>query len=403
MSGIRNVKGIFRKFHKKAKSQTEQYVFLGNGASGIDYDKLQRNPKLEAARPGAGTRKYIVFTKHLKKVKAERLFHRQQADFMGYYAALRVDRQYLWYATDGAWYTLSELMTLEGISRHLFLHGDDIGLHVVKKQTIYLFAQWKDQESGRRIHGGYQIFRHPLMAHALGAYQGQNYSNTREALEYAYAQGYRYFEADVAITEDNCLVLSHGWSESACKLTGMEYKPEFEHMTRELFMQQCIGSCHVMDITDLKNFMQQHEDTYFEIDSHRVDVADKMEILLEVFEYDDALLNRLLIQAESRNIFKEIDKVYHFDNYQLIFGKEWIQKLEQGITFALDHGIETIAMRHDLWYPEMVALFHETGLWVMAYTVKDDVEEVKRLLAMGVDTICTDEVKQSDIDSMSGV
>ncbi len=244
---------------------------------------------------------------------------------------------------------------------------------------------------------GYPVFCHTLMAHALGGIDGKCYTNTREALERSYAGGYRYFEADVALTEDGHLCLSHGWDEKSCRTTGMAYQPEFEHMTWELFRKQRIFGMHVMDVRELRAFMEAHPDTYFEIDSHRTNAAEKIRALLEAFSYDEALLGRLLIQAESRKIFKEIDAVYHFRNYQLILGKEWLEKLEEGISFALEKGIVTIAMRQALFDRVTVRTLREAGLNVMAYTIKEDRKRSRELLAMGVNTICTDFVKPEDI------
>lgn len=49
-----------------------------------------------------------------------------------------------------------------------------------------------------------------------------------EAFERSYQLGYRYFEVDVALTEDEKLVCCHGWSEKNCQVCGMEYQPEFD-------------------------------------------------------------------------------------------------------------------------------------------------------------------------------
>jgi len=50
-----------------------------------------------------------------------------------------------------------------------------------------------------------------LIAHGGGEYQGQTVSNTKEALDYNYTKGHRYFEVDLNWTSDSHLVLVHDW------------------------------------------------------------------------------------------------------------------------------------------------------------------------------------------------
>jgi len=65
----------------------------------------------------------------------------------------------------------------------------------------------------------------PLMiAHAGGGYKGQNYTNSIEALNENYLQGFRYFEIDFSWTSDNQLVCMHDWGKSFKKLFGYKIK-----------------------------------------------------------------------------------------------------------------------------------------------------------------------------------
>ncbi|MBI2444745.1 MAG: hypothetical protein HYV42_05935 [Candidatus Magasanikbacteria bacterium] len=53
---------------------------------------------------------------------------------------------------------------------------------------------------------------HPrLIAHAGGSVNGLRYTNSREALETSYAEGFRWFELDLEVTSDGELVLLHDW------------------------------------------------------------------------------------------------------------------------------------------------------------------------------------------------
>lgn len=392
------IRKIEQWFRKVLKPEVE-IIYLGNGATDICGSQMSWRENKYQGKKGVGTLYPAVYQK-LNRVsdndKTEVLFKHNDGIFVGYHVRKKVNKSYQWYAEDGKWYTSSELFE-NGKKKRTIAGNEKINTVKEMGEKVYLVAQWENTENRERMQAGYPVFCHELMAHAHGACGGLTYTNTREALERSYKEGYRYFETDVALTEDRKLVLSHGWDEKSCGITGMEYREEFAHMTRELFMQQRIGGMQVMDIGDLKNFMAEHPDTYFEIDLHRSQSAEKVELLQEAFGRDEKILNRLLIQAESRKIFEELEQSCPFKNYQLVLGKEWKEKLEEGITFAFEHGIETIAMRYSCLDERTVGILKEAGLNVMAYTIKNDVKRAKELLAMGVDTICTDEIKPADL------
>ena len=49
--------------------------------------------------------------------------------------------------------------------------------------------------------------------HALGMYEGQTYTNSREAFAYWYGKGIRFFEADVATTKSGDFVMQHSFKK----------------------------------------------------------------------------------------------------------------------------------------------------------------------------------------------
>lgn len=66
--------------------------------------------------------------------------------------------------------------------------------------------------------------------------------------------------------------------------------------------------------------------------------------MLEDFRQDEGLLDRLLMQVYSQPMYEQIDSVYHFANYMYLVGLN-IDKLDSILTYCLDHGICSVAMR----------------------------------------------------------
>jgi glycerophosphoryl diester phosphodiesterase len=52
----------------------------------------------------------------------------------------------------------------------------------------------------------------PLIAHAGGHIYGYKYTNSLEALENSYNNGFRFIELDFDWTQDNQIVLIHDWN-----------------------------------------------------------------------------------------------------------------------------------------------------------------------------------------------
>lgn len=152
-----------------------------------------------------------------------------------------------------------------------------------------------------------------------------------------------------------------------------------------------------MDIHKLYEIMQKYPDTYFEIDLHKDNYEKKIELLVEEMENDESLLDRLLIQAQGRPIYHRINGVHHFLNNQVIAGESWMDKMDGMISFALEHGLCAIALRKDLAQKKQVQMIRQSGIYVLAYTVKEDVELSRELLQRGVSTICADGILMEDI------
>jgi len=85
----------------------------------------------------------------------------------------------------------------------------------------------------------------PLMiAHAGGGYDGQNYTNSLEALNKSYQAGFRYMEIDFSWTADEKMVCLHDWGKTFKKLFGFKTKfaltyKEFIDASKKLDFQIC--------------------------------------------------------------------------------------------------------------------------------------------------------------------
>ena len=234
------------------------------------------------------------------------------------------------------------------------------------------------------------MYRNKYLAHSLGGYRGLKYLNCEEGLLNSLLHGHKYFEVDFLFTEDGELVCSHGWNEENCKKTGMPYKEEFAHMTREMFLQQKVHGLTTMDVRRLYRYMVMFPDTYWELDLHTLPkpTAIRMaEKILEIFEHNESVLERCLVQVNSKAMYAGIDSVYHFKYYQYNI-KNAIDKLDEYIQFSVDNHICAMAMKSAFATKENIEKVRKAGLALLVFSV-DNYLEAQKYLRWGANTICS--------------
>lgn len=315
-------------------------------------------------------------------------FTHARGRFVGYYARRRTQNGYQWYGSSGEWMNLrwdmkTPKLLLPGDSPEKLFWGDC--------NKVTLVAQWED-ENHNRLQLGYRMFTNPLMAHAFGGMEKKTYHNTKKAFYHGVEKGYQYMEVDLSFTKDERLVLCHGWSPSNCKCIGLPYEESFADMTYERIMGMQVHGNPIMDAKEFYKLMKEHPSLCFEIDFHSFKgeaIQKRIHAMLEDFEHDEEVLDRLLIQAYSESMYEDMNAVHPFRYYQYIVGNK-MDRLDDIITYALDHHICVLGLRANLAKPKLVQKIRNAGLYVMCYTVEKDVEIAQKLLDSGVNTLCTD-------------
>lgn len=247
-----------------------------------------------------------------------------------------------------------------------------------------------------------EFFQYKIMAHALGGLENTyTYSNTLEGLQQSLALGYKFIEVDLILTADNKLVCSHGWSEQTYKDTGVRYDRNNPVMTYEQFMNTKIqGKYTTIDATKIVEMMKKNQDIYVEIDLRTLDKATATktaQAIVEVFHYDRVLLDRLLVQVGSSEMYEAIDRVYHFKYYQYFVHKAEVKNIDKIISFCESKGIVSVAIKDKYLNAMLISKFKDHGLFILVHTV-DTVEEAVMWLTSGVDIICTNFITYEDIN-----
>jgi hypothetical protein len=155
-----------------------------------------------------------------------------------------------------------------------------------------------------------------------------------------------------------------------------------------------------MDAARLYQYMVMFPDTYWELDLHTLPKAQAVrmtEKILEVFEHNEDVLNRCLVQVNSKEMYAGIDSVWHFPYYQYNI-KNAIEKLDDYIDFSVNHGICAMAMKRIFATEENIKKVRGAGLALLVFTV-DNWEEAAKYLEWGANTICTNSLQLGEKES----
>lgn len=173
-------------------------------------------------------------------------------------------------------------------------------------------------------------------------------------------------------------------------------------MSYETFMNTKIhGKFTAIDAKKIADTMKKHRKLLVELDLRTLEkdaARETCEKIVEVFEHRKNLLQRLLVQVGSPEMYEGIDSVYHFPYYQYFVHKAEALDLLPVIRFCKEKGIVSLAVKDAYLTPEIIDLARKNALCLLVYTV-DERESARRFLADGVDTICSNFLTLEDLQS----
>lgn len=125
-----------------------------------------------------------------------------------------------------------------------------------------------------------------FIAHAGGQIDGYNYTNSLEALNNSYENGFRLFELDIIQTSDKKYVAAHDWPTWE-RQTGIQAN---NPPTLELFLQsEIFGKYTPMDLEMINTWFRSHKDAYLITDkinsplNFSAQFIDKQRLMMELF------------------------------------------------------------------------------------------------------------------------
>ena len=223
-----------------------------------------------------------------------------------------------------------------------------------------------------------------LVAHAMGAYDGDTYTNSLQAFKYNYDLGYRVFEVDFDLSSDHYLICSHDeeyWRQISQSDDSIEYSLE------NFKSRPICGDVNTLDGKDIIDLLNEYPDIYIITDTKYSDeFRTKLQftqLLNYAKEKDLTVMDRIIPQIYSRQMFDFVMEIYEFKSmiYTLYQDPDW--ETDMMALFCSKTGIGFITMGQNFLDRNRIDIWKRFGIKTAVHTV-DEKEKAREFLKTGV-------------------
>ena len=146
------------------------------------------------------------------------------------------------------------------------------------------------------------LIKERFIIHAGGFIDGDDYTNSKEAIENCYDQGDRICEVDIMMTSDGALVLAHDSDDGYwARGTNIEEIPTLD----EFLAQKIDGKYTAMSMDDLADFMRKHPDFMIVTDIK----DEKEECITKISNDYPDLLKRIIVQIYHETEYDTVSEL----------------------------------------------------------------------------------------------
>lgn len=221
---------------------------------------------------------------------------------------------------------------------------------------------------------------HTLVAHAGGAIYGYKYTNSLEALEEAYKNGFKLIELDFQWTTDGKIVCIHDWESMTRRLFMINYRP----LSLEEFKSfNTFQGLTLMDVNDLAEWLRNKDDVYIITDMK----GDNIRFLKELKESYSDIQDRFIPQIYSFDEYWAVRDMGYEDIILTLY-KTWYSD-SQIVNFVKEHELFALTMASERAQTNLPQALKEVDITIYAHTV-NELYEFENLFRNGVHGIYTD-------------
>lgn len=221
---------------------------------------------------------------------------------------------------------------------------------------------------------------HQLVSHAAGSIYGYRYTNSLEALEESYKNGFKLIEIDFEWTSDDEVVLIHDWESTVER---MFMVPEGVLSLKEFKEFDTFQDLTLMDLEDLVSWLKKKDDAYIITDIKNRN----LEALNLIAENYPQIKEQIIPQIYSMEEYSQVDEM-GYDNIILTLYKTYYND-DEIIQFAKSNKIFAVTMNIERGYTDLPMKLKNENIATYVHAV-NSLYTFEELYENGVTGIYTD-------------
>lgn len=230
--------------------------------------------------------------------------------------------------------------------------------------------------------------KYQFIAHGGGGIDGKTYTNSIEAFYENYGKGFRLFEFDITLTNDQKLVARHGWDEKIGQGEIINGQP----LSYQRFMDTLYyGQYHPMDFEMIIKFLKKYPNIYIILDGKVNSPKEAKDLYKEIGKAVEGVESTILQRIIPQIFYIEnVDEVRQYGFYDVIYvvGREQYNAKDLS-QICKEKNIQVVSLSTKRSVEGDIQAFVEKNIKVYTYTV-NDFREVELLSNIGVHGFFTD-------------
>jgi glycerophosphoryl diester phosphodiesterase len=224
-----------------------------------------------------------------------------------------------------------------------------------------------------------------FIAHAGGGINDMKYTNSLEALDNSYQNGFKFIEMDLSLTSDEEIVMLHGWES---EMEGLFNENKGIRSLAEFKNFKMVGNLTPTSFADTANWLSHHLDIYL-ITDIKEDVIFTLEKIKK--EYPE-LQNRIIPQIYFFKEYAPVVELGYDKIILMLYYANYHPNLV--IDFINAKNILAVSMPTNqiLQNKDLITRAQELEIPVFTHTINDEAE-VKKLENLGFYGVFTDFLK----------
>lgn len=222
--------------------------------------------------------------------------------------------------------------------------------------------------------------------HAGGVVEGFRGTNSMEALQNSFFNGYRFIELDFCFTTDGHLVSLHDWNEN---YFGAAYASYFNGAVslNDFRNKRIIGAYTPVTLENLQDWILGKPETYIITDIK----TDNIKGLRYIKENYPLLVQRIIPQIYTESQYNEVKGMGYENIIYTLYAQSFEDKVNTNKinNFALNNKLIAIVFDKELANPSYVKELAKSRTKLFVHTVNDESEQ-RRYMELGINGVYSD-------------